>query len=57
MKKPVSWDDMLGELSNYYDQEVSESINKMTALLEPVLLLVMGLIVGFIALSVTAADI
>ena len=45
-------DQMLLHLGEYYDAEVERGLRTMTSLLEPLLLLVMGMLVGFIALSV-----
>ena len=39
-------------LSEYFTEEVETSVRNLTSLLEPVLVLVMGLVVGFIALSI-----
>jgi type II secretory pathway component PulF len=39
-------------LADYYEGEVDRALRAMTSVLEPVLLLSMGLFVGFIALSV-----
>lgn len=45
-------DEMFFQVGDYYDKESALAIRTLTTLIEPVLLLVMGLIVGFIALSV-----
>jgi len=45
-------DQMLWDLSRFYDMEVDVSVKTMTTLLEPLLLLFMGGMVAFIALSV-----
>jgi len=45
-------DDMLFQISDFYDREATLAIRTMSTLIEPVLLLVMGVITGFIALSV-----
>ncbi len=45
-------DTMLGEVSAFYEPEIELSIRNLTTLLEPILLMGMGLVVGFIALSV-----
>lgn len=42
----------LAYLSDYYESEVDETLKNLTTILEPVLLLTMGLLVGFIALSI-----
>jgi type II secretory pathway component PulF len=39
-------------LSEYYDEEVDTKLHSLTALIEPLMLLVMGLLVGFVALSI-----
>src|SRR5215475_2593679 len=44
-------DDMLLKVAEYFDRETSTRIQQFTRLLEPVLILVMGLIVGFIVVS------
>lgn len=46
-----SLEDMLSKTADYYDEELDASIQKMLALLEPMLILVMGVIVGFIVIS------
>jgi len=43
---------ILLELADFYDDEVGSRLKNLTSILEPVLLLVMGLIVGSIALSI-----
>lgn len=43
---------MLNKIADIYEQEVESQISAMTSLLEPVMLLVMAVIVGFIAFSV-----
>jgi type II secretory pathway component PulF len=39
-------------LSTYYDEEVDNKLHALTALIEPLMLLLMGLLVGFVALSI-----
>ena len=39
-------------LATYYDEEVDTKLHSLTALIEPLMLLVMGLLVGFVALSI-----
>ena len=46
---------MLTEVANYYDQEVKRSTKRLTALLEPVLILAMGLIIGIVVVSMLLA--
>ena len=44
-------DEMLAVISDFYEDEVDRKADTLTSIVEPVLLLVMGVIVGFIALS------
>jgi type II secretory pathway component PulF len=39
-------------LSNMYEEEINELTKNLTTLLEPILMIVMGLVVGFIAISI-----
>jgi len=48
-------DGMLAEVAGYYDQEVKRTTKRMTALLEPLLILVMGLIIGIVVISMLLA--
>lgn len=45
-------DEMFSEVASFYEPEVDHTLRNFTSLLEPFLLLVMGAIVAFIALSV-----
>lgn len=47
-----SIEDMLTKTSEYYDDEVENAIQKMVSLLEPILIVFMGVIVGFIIISI-----
>ena len=44
--------DMLSKVSDFYDQEVDNAVKALTSLIEPVLIVFMGGIVGFIAISI-----
>ena len=46
-----SLDDILYKTADFYDEEVEVALQKMTALMEPVMLVVMALIIGFIVIS------
>ncbi|HEX9454488.1 MAG TPA: type II secretion system F family protein [Candidatus Binatia bacterium] len=48
-------DAMLAEVANYYDQEVKRSTKRLTSLLEPALILGMGLIIGVVVVSMLLA--
>ena len=39
-------------LSEYYDDEVDNRLRSLTAIIEPLMLLLMGALVGFVALSI-----
>ena len=43
---------MLSKIADVFENEVTSSVVSMTSLLEPVMILVMGVIVGFIVLSI-----
>lgn len=44
-------EEALAEAANSYEQETDEILKMMMSLLEPAMILVMGLIVGFIVIS------
>ncbi|OIO38396.1 MAG: hypothetical protein AUJ75_02910 [Candidatus Omnitrophica bacterium CG1_02_49_10] len=44
-------EESLGKVANSYDREIERSMKMLTSLLEPVMILVMGGIVGFIVIS------
>ncbi len=39
-------DEMLGKLADFYDDEVDSAVESLTAVIEPVMIVIMGLIVG-----------
>lgn len=45
-------DQMLDKVSNFYDDEVDNTLKSLTSLIEPLMIVGLGLIVGFIAVSV-----
>ncbi len=44
-------DEAMSEVANFYERETDEAIRIMTSLLEPLMILVMGCIVGFIVIA------
>ncbi len=44
--------EVLEDVSNYYSRELQTTIKMVTSMIEPIMIVVMGLIVGFIAMSV-----
>jgi type IV pilus assembly protein PilC len=51
-EKTGTLDKVLKNLSDFYEDDVSSALKSLTTLLEPLLLLFMGLIVGLIAVSI-----
>lgn len=51
-EKSGNLEEMLLYLSVYYDEEIDNVSKNLTTLLEPVLLLIIGLIVGFVAMAI-----
>ena len=47
-----SLDDMLVNVSKHYDTEVEHAVNNLTSLIEPILTVVMGVFVLFLALAI-----
>jgi type IV pilus assembly protein PilC len=45
-------DEMLGRTAGFFDLEVEEAIERLTAMIEPLLIIVLGGVVGFIVVSV-----
>jgi len=45
-------DEMLTKVSETYDKEVSQSIKKMIALIEPLMILIMAVMIGFIVIAI-----
>jgi len=48
-------DEMLLTIADYFDREVRNEVKRLTSLLEPVMILVMGLVVGFMVISMLMA--
>ena len=45
-------DEMLGKAAKVYEDELDEQINAISTLIEPILMVVMALLIGFIVLAV-----
>ena len=45
---PISEPEVLMKMANYYDAEVAAAVRDLLTLMEPILIVVMALIVGFI---------
>ncbi|MHC4222126.1 MAG: type II secretion system F family protein [Planctomycetota bacterium] len=44
--------DVLADVSNYYNRELKAVIKAVTSMIEPIMIVVMGVLVGFIAMSI-----
>lgn len=53
-EKSGTLDKTLGDLASFYEEEVEEAVKKSTQLLEPILMLVVGIGVGAMILSIIA---
>jgi len=51
-EKTGTLENILKTFADFYDEEVDYTLKSLTTFLEPILLLVMGLIIGFIVLSI-----
>lgn len=47
-----SLDDILAKTADFYDDELDRAIEAITSIIEPIMLIVMGVIVGFLIISV-----
>jgi type IV pilus assembly protein PilC len=46
-----SLDNMLYKTADFYDEEMEASLQKLTSLIEPLMIVVMGLVIGFIVIA------
>ena len=46
---------MLAEVAGFYDQEVKRTTKRLTSIIEPVLILGMGLVIGVVVISMLLA--
>jgi type IV pilus assembly protein PilC len=44
-------DAMLGKIADFYDEEVDQGVSKLTALMEPALMVFLGVIIGFLVIA------
>ncbi len=44
-------DDMLNKTADFYDEEVEQAIQTLTSMLEPIMIIIMGLVVGFMVIA------
>ena len=43
---------MLDEISTYYAKQLKDNIKAVTSMIEPIMILMMGTVVGFIAMAI-----
>jgi len=46
-----SLDDILDKTANFYDEELETSLKKMTTMIEPLMIIIMGVVIGFIVIA------
>jgi type IV pilus assembly protein PilC len=44
-------DSMLGKIADFYDDEVDAAVASLTALLEPMMMVFLGVVIGFIVIA------
>jgi type IV pilus assembly protein PilC len=44
-------DEMLDKIADFYDQEVEATVNALTSLIEPILIVIMGVVIGGMIIS------
>ncbi|MDX6229599.1 MAG: type pilus assembly protein PilC [Frankiales bacterium] len=50
-----SLDEQLGMAAHYYEREVDDRLKRLTSLFEPLILIAVGLVVGFVAIALVSA--
>jgi type IV pilus assembly protein PilC len=51
-EKSGALEQLLGKISDFYDQQVHATVKSLTSLIEPIMLVVMGLVVGTVVLAI-----
>ncbi len=44
-------DSMLGKIADFYDEEVASTVESLTSMIEPLMIMIMGVMLGFIIVS------
>ncbi|NDL68231.1 type II secretion system F family protein [Anaerotalea alkaliphila] len=50
-KESGTLDNILGKTADYYDEEVEQALQRLVTLFEPMMILVLGVVIGFIVIS------
>ena len=45
-------DEMLAKIADFYDEEVDNAVAGLTSVIEPIMIVLMGSVVGFIAMAI-----
>ena len=50
-EKTGGLDDMLNKIADFYDEEVDEAVSALTSVIEPIVIVVMGIAIGGILVA------
>ena len=50
-EKTGNMEEMFGAIANYYEEEMDVTITRLTAMLEPIMIVFMGITIGFILVA------
>lgn len=50
-EKTGGLDDMLNKISDFYDEEVDEAVSALTSIIEPIIIVLMGIVIGGILIA------
>ena len=50
-EKTGGLDDMLNKIADFYDEEVDEAVTALTSVIEPIIIVVMGVVIGGILIA------
>ena len=50
-EKTGGLDDMLGKIADFYDEEVDEAVTALTSVIEPIIIVIMGAVIGGILIA------
>jgi len=50
-EKTGGLDDMLSKIADFYDEEVDDAVTALTSIIEPVIIVLMGIVIGGILVA------
>ncbi|MBU0985088.1 MAG: type II secretion system F family protein, partial [candidate division Zixibacteria bacterium] len=50
-EKTGGLDDMLSKIADFYDEEVDEAVTALTSVIEPIIIVIMGVVIGGILIA------